>query len=50
MSWCRADHGYRRLEVEDGKNDAKPKAPKLSGGSLRVIGGPKQRWEKDQEL
>ena len=43
---CRADEGYRRLEVEVRKDDAKPKAPKLSGGSLRVMGGAKQRWEK----
>ena len=45
---CRADQGYRRLEVEGGKEEAKPKVPKLSGGSLRVMGGPKQRWEKSR--
>lgn len=46
---CRADEGYRRLEVEIRKDDAKPKAPKLSGGSLRVMGGAKQRWGKDKD-
>ena len=45
-STCRGpEQGYRRLEVADGKDDVKPKASKLSGGSLRVMGGPKQRWE-----
>ena len=44
-SICR-EQGYRTLEVRVGKDDTKPKASKLSGGSLRVIGGPKQRWEK----
>ena len=46
-SICRgAEQGYRTLEVRVGKDDTKPKASKLSGGSLRVIGGPKQRWKK----
>ena len=46
-SICRgAEPGYRTLEVRVGKDDTKPKASKLSGGSLRVIGGPKQRWKK----
>ena len=45
---CRSEEGYRRLEVDSG--NAKPKAAKLSGGSLRVMGGPKQRfWEKNQD-
>ena len=46
-SICRgAEPGYRTLEVRVGKDDTKPKASKLSGGSLRVIGGPKQRWKR----
>ena len=42
----RADPGYRQLEVEDlteEGNSKKQKPAKLSGGSLRVMGGPKQR-------
>ena len=43
----RADPGYRQLEVEDLTEEGtskKQKPAKLSGGSLRVMGGPKQRW------
>ena len=47
---CRADEGYRRLEVESRKDDAKPKAPKLSGGSLRVMGGGEAKVGKRQRL
>ena len=50
-SICRgAEPGYRTLEVRVGKDDTKPKASKLSGGSLRVIGGPKQRYKKIRGL
>ena len=45
-TFVRADPGYRQLEVEDlteEGNSKKQKPAKLSGGSLRVMGGPKQR-------